>query len=504
VAYSRIEAAVERSRDREQLDEARTGYERDTFGVPAHVQAAAEAAGETSVRSGPQDIAVAAEGSGVAAVRGAGGGSAPLRLFPAFDAHNPPSEDLIDDCVHCGFCLPTCPTYLLWGEEMDSPRGRIHLMKAGNEGRLGMTDTFVRHFDQCLGCMACVTACPSGVQYNKLIEATRSQVERRYRRDPADKLFRRLVFTLFPYPFLLLYRASGLQVLVGRTGLLGLLPPRLRSMHDLMPRMTWKRLRLRVPGRVQPGGPARARVGLLTGCVQRVFFPQVNAATVRVLASEGCEVIAPRGQACCGALALHAGYEEQARQFARELIGVFEREGLEYVAVNAAGCGSTMKEYGHLLRGDPDYAERAARFSAGVRDITELLVELGPLATRHPVRARVAYHDACHLAHAQGIRREPRNLLEGIPGIELVPVTEADICCGSAGIYNLVEPKPAGELGERKARHILATGASVVASANPGCTLQIESHARRLGATLKVVHPVEILDRSLHPRRKDR
>ncbi len=505
---------MEQARDKEQRAEAAPGYERQTFGVPAHVQAAAEAAGEVSVRSGPQDIGVATHGSGVEAVRGDGGGAkgAPLRLFPAFDSHNPPSEELIDDCVHCGFCLPTCPTYLLWGEEMDSPRGRIHLMKAANEGRLGMTETFVRHFDQCLGCMACVTACPSGVQYDKLIEATRSQVERRYPRNPADKLFRRLIFTFFPYPkrlrllapFLLLYRALGLRSLASRSGLLDRLPARLRSMHDLMPRMTLKRLRMRVPERLKPGGETRARVGLLTGCVQQVFFPQVNAATLRVLAAEGCEVIAPPEQACCGALALHAGYDEEAREFARKLIEVFEREELDYVAVNAAGCGSTMKEYGHLLRDDSDFAERAARFSARVRDINELLVELGPVAVRYPVRARVAYHDACHLAHAQGIRREPRTLLQGIPGMEVVPVTEAEICCGSAGIYNMVEPKPAAELGERKARHILATGAKIVASANPGCTLQIEAHARRLGANLKVLHPVEILDRSLHPRRKER
>ncbi|MEA2573876.1 MAG: glycolate oxidase iron-sulfur subunit [Chloroflexia bacterium] len=503
---------MEQSRDKEQREEAATGYERTTFGVPAHVQAAAEAAGQVTVRSGPQDIGVAAEGSGVEAVRPGGAHAAPLRLFPAFDSHHPPSEELIDDCVHCGFCLPTCPTYLLWGEEMDSPRGRIHLMKAGNEGRLGMTDTFVRHFDQCLGCMACVTACPSGVQYNKLIEATRSQVERRYSRNPADRLFRRLIFTLFPYParlrllapFLLLYQALGLRTLADRSGLLDRLPARLRSMNDIMPRMTLKRLRMRVPAHVKPKGQTRARVGLLTGCVQQVFFPHVNAATVRVLAAEGCEVIAPAAQACCGALALHAGYEEQAQQFARKLIEVFEREKLDYVAVNAAGCGSTMKEYGHLLRDDPEFAERAARFSSSVRDINELLVELGPVAKRHPIKAKIAYHDACHLAHAQGIRREPRTLLQGIPGVEIVPVTEAEICCGSAGIYNLVEPQPAGELGERKARHILATGAKVVASANPGCTLQIEANARRFGVDLKVLHPVEILDRSLHPRRKER
>lgn len=428
-----------------------------------------------------------------------------LARLAAFDSHNPPSPELIDDCVHCGFCLPSCPTYMLWGEEMDSPRGRIHLMKLGNEGRTEMTDTFVRHFDRCLGCMACVTACPSGVQYNKLVEATRQQIERRHTRSIPDRLFRDFIFALFPYrrrlrslaPLLLLYRKSGLQRAVTRTGLLRRLPARLANLHDMMPDMSMRKLRTRTPAFTPAMGPVRARVGLLTGCVQSVFFPQVNAASARVLSAEGCEVYAPETQGCCGALALHTGREEEAKRFARALIDTFERHDLDYVAVNAAGCGSSMKEYGYLLRDDPEYAERAARFSSRVRDITELLVELGPVAPRRPLRATIAYHDACHLAHAQGIRSQPRLLLEGIPGVVLVPIKEGDVCCGSAGIYNLVEPEPAARLGERKVKNILDTGAALVATANPGCTLQIQSSGRRLGRKIRVLHPVEILDRSL-------
>lgn len=504
---------MEQPRDREQREEASPEYRREMYGVPAHTQAAAEAAGEASVRDGAQDVGYAAALSGAAAVHGPDAGAAPrgfqLPIFPAFDAHHPPSEELIDDCVHCGFCLPTCPTYLLWGEEMDSPRGRIHLMRAGNDGLASMTSTYVRHFDQCLGCMACMTACPSGVQYDKLIEATRSQIERRHARSLPDRLFRKLVFALFPNPgrlrllapLLLLYRASGLRNIMARSRLLNKLPARLVSLHNLMPEVTLKRLRMRLPEQVPARGRTRARVGLLTGCVQRVFFPQVNAATVRVLSTEGCEVFAPPAQGCCGALALHAGLEEDATDYARKLISTFERYNLDFVAVNAAGCGSSMKGYGHLLRDDPAYSERARRFAERVRDVSELLDDLGPVAPRQPLRAKIAYHDACHLAHAQGIRRQPRNLLQGIPGVELVPIAEAEICCGSAGIYNLVEPEPASELGERKARNVIATGARIVASANPGCTLQIESSARRLGHRIRVLHPVEILDRSLHGRK---
>jgi glycolate oxidase iron-sulfur subunit len=392
---------------------------------------------------------------------------------------------------------------VLWGEEMDSPRGRIHLMKMGNEGRAEMTSTFVQHFDQCLGCMACMTACPSGVQYDKLIEATRSQVERNYHRSAPDRLLRALIFWLFPHrrrlrllaPGLLFYQRSGLRALVSRPAVTRRLPGTLASLHDLMPTLTLRKLRMRQAVYTPARGEKRARIGLLTGCIQGVFFPQVNAATTRVLSAEGCDVVAPARQGCCGALALHAGREEEARRYARALIDAFEEEQLDYVAVNAAGCGSSMKEYGYLLRDDLEYAERATRFASRVRDVTEILDELGPVVPRRTLKAKIAYHDACHLAHAQGVRRQPRDLLRGIPGVELVPIKEGDLCCGSAGIYNLVEPKPAAELGELKVRNILDTGADIVASANLGCTLQIESTAHRLGKRIRVLHPVEILDR---------
>lgn len=425
---------------------------------------------------------------------------------------NPQSaiRNLLDDCTHCGFCLPSCPTYILWGEEMDSPRGRIHAMKLLQEGRTDLTPKLVQHFDSCLGCMGCLTACPSGVQYEKLIESTRSRIETTYPRTSGDRLFRRFIFELFPHParlrllapFLILYRRMGLPDLVERIGILKKLPPRLASLHSLMPATTWRNFRRKLPERISPKQSeiTRARVGLLTGCVQRVFFSDVNAATMRVLAAEGCEVYAPTAQGCCGALALHSGREEAAKENARRLIDTFSSEKLDYIVVNAAGCGSSMKEYGHLLRDDPLYAEKAAEFSSRVRDVTELLDQLGPTAPRRSVHAKVAYHDACHLAHAQGIRRPPRAMLESIPGVQIVPIEEQEVCCGSAGIYNLVEPVPAAELGERKARNVIATGATIVASANPGCTLQIESHSRRLGHPVRVLHPVQLLDIALRKR----
>jgi glycolate oxidase iron-sulfur subunit len=289
-----------------------------------------------------------------------------------------------------------------------------------------------------------------------------------------------------------------LRKLLGQT-----LPRRLAALESVAPSLTVDGLRRRLPRFTPASGVRRARVGLLEGCVQRVFFSEVNAASVRVLAAEGCDVVVPT-QGCCGALGLHAGREEESKSRARSLIEAFEKAQVDYVVVNAAGCGSSMKEYGHLLRDDPEYAERAARFSAGVRDITELLADLGPVARRRTMRANVAYHDACHLAHAQKIRRQPRDLLRSIPGIELVPISEGDICCGSAGIYNLVEPEPAAELGDRKARQIIATGARIVASANPGCTLQIKAACERLGHPLQVVHPVQILDAAIRPEGRRR
>jgi glycolate oxidase iron-sulfur subunit len=416
----------------------------------------------------------------------------------AFDDHRPPRQDLINDCVHCGFCLPTCPTYVLWGEEADSPRGRIYLMETGLAGE-PMTDSMVQHFDRCLGCMACVTACPSGVRYDRLIEDTRAQVERRHPRTRAERLLRGAIFRLFPYPRRLrllrgplrAYQASGVRRLLGpllaRT-------PTLATLESLAPRL---RRPERLPERVPAVGPRRAVVGMLTGCVQRAFFPDVNAATARVLAAEGCDVVLPRAQGCCGALSVHTGREAEAQRFARSLIDAFEDAGVDYLVVNAAGCGSSLKEYGDLLRDDPSYAERAAALAAKVRDVSEVLVELGPVAPRHPLPLSVAYHDACHLAHAQGVRAQPRRLLADIPGLSLREIASAEICCGSAGVWNVLNPEPARELGDRKARDVLATGADLLVTANPGCLMQVAAAVHRAGGVIGLAHTVQVLDASI-------
>jgi glycolate oxidase iron-sulfur subunit len=416
----------------------------------------------------------------------------------AFDDHRPPRLDLINDCVHCGFCLPTCPTYVLWGEEADSPRGRIYLMETGLAGE-PMTDSMVQHFDRCLGCMACVTACPSGVRYDRLIEDTRAQVERRHPRTRPERLLRGAIFRLFPYPRRLrllrgplrAYQASGVRRLLGpllaRT-------PTLATLESLAPRL---RRPERLPERVPAVGPRRAVVGMLTGCVQRAFFPDVNAATARVLAAEGCDVVLPRAQGCCGALSVHTGREAEAQRFARSLIDAFEDAGVDYLVVNAAGCGSSLKEYGDLLRDDPSYAERAAALAAKVRDVSEVLVELGPVAPRHPLPLSVAYHDACHLAHAQGVRAQPRRLLADIPGLSLREIASAEICCGSAGVWNVLNPEPARELGDRKARDVLATGADLLVTANPGCLMQVAAAVHRAGGVIGLAHTVQVLDASI-------
>jgi glycolate dehydrogenase iron-sulfur subunit len=425
-------------------------------------------------------------------------------VAPVFDEVDTPQAALIDKCVHCGFCLPSCPTYVLWGEEMDSPRGRIYLMKAGLEGRTAMTPTFVKHFDACLGCMACVTACPSGVQYGPLIERTRAQIERHHQRGLGDRLFRSALFSILPYPRRLrlllapLVFFGGAVEAFGRSAIANLLPPRARTLIRLAPRISWAALMRSVAEKTPASGQPRLKAGLLTGCVQRLVFSHVNVATVNVLAREGCEVLAPSEQGCCGALALHAGRIEQARDFARRVIEVFEHAGVDRVVVNAAGCGSSMKAYSELLADDPEWSARARLFSSRVRDVSEVLTELGePRAARQPLRAKVAYHDACHLAHAQGVRAQPRELLRTIPGLELVSPVESEVCCGSAGIYNLVQPEAAGDLGVRKVRHIAALEPDLVATGNPGCTIQIAAAAAQAGFRWPVVHPIELLDASI-------
>jgi glycolate oxidase iron-sulfur subunit len=422
-----------------------------------------------------------------------------------FDAFHPPSDERIDDCVHCGFCLPTCPTYLLEGVETNSPRGRIYLMKLGKAGEVPMDAEFVRNFDACLGCMACVTSCPSGVKYDELIEAVRPQIERNWERTRADRAFRALIFALFPHParlrvaalFGTIYQRLGIRALLRRTGLLARLPERLQAMDALLPPLRLKAVVARQPALTPAQGVARRRVGMLSGCVQRVFFGDVNAAASRVLAAEGCEVVAPPDQQCCGALSGHAGREEEAMARARHLIDSFERAGVDTVVANVAGCGSAMKEYERLLRDDPAYAERAAAFSAKVRDISEVLFELmedGPHAPRHPLPYQVAYHDACHLGHAQKVTAQPRAVLRGIPDLQVMDIPEAEICCGSAGIYNLVQPDAAQRLGQRKAEQITTTAPDAVVTGNAGCLLQIR---RYLDAGIPLFHPVQLVDAAI-------
>jgi glycolate oxidase iron-sulfur subunit len=419
----------------------------------------------------------------------------------AFDDNHPPSLELLGDCVHCGFCLASCPTYSLWGEEMDSPRGRIDLM---SQGVLGgpLSTSMVTHFDQCLGCMACVPACPSGVQYDKLIEATRSQVERRYKRTFGDRALRSLIFAIFPYPRrvrivtspLRVFQRVGLDRAMRRSRLYARLPLWVRAMEAIAPPIAPEQ---EVAEFVPAAGSRRAIVGMLTGCVQSVFFSGVNAATARVLAAEGCDVVVPRTQACCGALSAHNGREAEALRFARALIDVFEQCKVDTIIVNSAGCGSTMKEYAHLLRDDPMYAAKARDFAARTKDVAEFLDELGPAAPRHPLPIAVAYHDACHLSNAQGVRTQPRRLLSGIPELTVREIADGNLCCGSACIYNLLQPVAAAELGDRKASNVEATGASLLVTANPGCLMQVSAALARKGATIATAHTVEVLDASI-------
>ncbi|HKD43976.1 MAG TPA: heterodisulfide reductase-related iron-sulfur binding cluster [Myxococcaceae bacterium] len=416
-----------------------------------------------------------------------------------------PDKELIDTCVHCGFCLPACPTYQSWGEEMDSPRGRIYLMKQVAEGALPLDRGVVRHIDACLGCMGCVTACPSGVKYDALIEQMRAEIENRYPRRWSDRIFRESIFALFPYPLRLkiavllqlIYVKTGLRWVFHALGLHRLLPRRTAQMESLMPKVSARLLTSSLPPFSPARGERRARVALIAGCVQRVYFPEVNDATIRVLNAEGCDVLVPRGQGCCGALSLHSGRAREAQSFAKDIVARFERENVDAVLVNAAGCGSNLKEYGRLFAGDPQWSERGTRFAAKVKDVSEFLVSLGARAQRHPMSLKIACHDACHLAHAQRIRSQPRELLRSIPGVELCDVPDGDQCCGSAGIYNLLQPKSAREIGARKVENVLSTHAQLLASTNPGCTLQIQMMLRERGAHLVAAHPIELLDASI-------
>jgi glycolate oxidase iron-sulfur subunit len=435
-----------------------------------------------------------------------------------------------DPCVHCGFCLPTCASYRVLGTEMDSPRGRIHMLKAIEAGELTLDATVAGHFDSCLGCFACVTACPSGVRYDQLIEATRPRLNAPELRSPAQRAFRRLLFALLPYPARLravlsplrAYAGTPLQALARRSGLTRLFGPQIEAMERLLPPLAPEAFADRFPVVVPAQGDRRARVGLLLGCVQRLFDPQVNAAAVAVLSANGVEVVIPPEQGCCGAATHHQGELAQTRELACAVIDRFAavvgpgqpagEEPLDAVLVAASGCGHTLRHYDTILAEDPTWAARGSAFAARVLDVHQFLQRLGlseafsarlaPLshADGTPANAErplaVAYHDACHMLHGQGISAEPRALLRRIPHLVLREATEAGVCCGSAGIYNLVQPEEAAELGRIKAADLSGTGAALVASANIGCTLQIRRHLSEGGHPQPVLHPLQLLERS--------
>ena len=433
---------------------------------------------------------------------GASGGSAGSELGSASPAGGGIDYDRFLDCVHCGLCLSACPTYLETGNENDSPRGRIYLMRGVVDGRIDLTPAVRGHLDLCLDCRSCETACPSGVQYGRLIEPFRVDMQK----DERPSWFRRLVlYGLFPYPGRLrlalaparLMQLAGLDRVLDWTGLSRLLPGPLGRMYRLLPR-------LGAAGPVLPEvlpaeGERRARVGLFSGCVGEAMFPETNRATARVLQANGCEVVVPRGQGCCGAIHYHSGSSEPAVAMAGQNVDAFP-DDLDAVIVNVAGCGSMLKDYGHMGQETAGVEASAvaalAGFAGQVKDVSEFLSELGLRDPPGEVPWRATYHDACHLAHAQGVRRAPRELLERVPGLELVPLPESDICCGAAGSYNLTEPEMADRLLARKLAHIESTGADVVITGNAGCSLQLQAALAELEHPVRVVHPVEVLDLS--------
>ncbi len=428
------------------------------------------------------------------------------RLVPGFDGRDRPDRQWILDCVHCGLCLPTCPTYLATGREAASPRGRVYLVRAVEEGRAGISAEFVQHLDQCLGCLACQTACPSGVPYGSLLEAARTQIERQYERSTMDRLWRRVLLDLFTRPArlgpvvgaLYWYQRLGLSKLVRISARVAQRSLRLADIEALMPTIPSSEERQPLREVTPAAGRRVGRLGLLTGCVQRFLLPHVNRATVRVLAAAGYEVITPRDQGCCGALHLHGGRLDEARSLARALIRTFEASRVDAVVANAAGCGAAMKAYGDLLRGDTAWRSRAEAFSARVRDVSQILARISWNGRLRPVSLTATYHDACHLAHAQRIRKEPRTILRQIPGLRLIEMTDSDFCCGSAGVYNLLQVEMAREVLQRKLDRIRDAGAEVVAAGNIGCLLQIGRGLRQAGLPARAVHPVELLDWSLH------
>jgi glycolate oxidase iron-sulfur subunit len=407
-------------------------------------------------------------------------------------------------CVHCGLCLNHCPTYRLWGREADSPRGRIRQMILVDQGEMQLDSSFVTHIDRCLDCRACETACPSGVEYGKLVELARGRIEQEYRRPPVPRGLRRFFYRrLLPYPgrmallarLLRFSRNSGLERLATSAGLLRLLG--METQARLAPPIDREFFTSRL-GRTYPAvGPQRARVAFFAGCIAQMTFSALNDATIRVLQANGCEVVVPAGQWCCGALAVHAGFRDVARDLARRNCDAFPGEEFDAIVTNAAGCGSTMKEYELIFPPDhPDHA-RACSFQHQVRDVTEFLDQLGLAAPLRPLPLRVTYQDSCHLLHGQKIRQAPRRLIRAVPGVELVEMQLSDQCCGSAGVYNVTETDTSMALLRQKMEHARATEAPVILTANPGCILQLRAGAQLASTGQEVLHVVELLDRAL-------
>ena len=429
-------------------------------------------------------------------------GSTPTSL-PGFDQIDRPQQDKISTCIHCGLCLDKCPTYRTLGTEMDSPRGRVYLIKAVDEGRLQMTPSFVDHMYLCLDCRACETACPSHVEFGDLMERARGQIERNLPRTWQQRVLRRLVFAgLFPHPsrlnlvfqVLKWYQRSGLQRLVRRSGLFKLLPDRLGKMEAMTPELPARSFTCSVPDMIQGQAPVNHRVGFFSGCVMNLFQADIHHASSRVLQANGCDILTCKQQVCCGALHMHAGERDLARDLARRNIDAFAQQDVDVIINNAAGCGAQLKTYGELLEEDPAYAERARQFSAKVQDISEFLAQSplrGPLG---PVAKRVAYDDPCHLIHAQGVRQQPRDLLSQVPGLELVPFADAEFCCGAAGIYNITHPDMSMRILEPKLKHLEAANPDVIATGNPGCMMQLQTGVRQAQLDIPVVHPMTLLD----------
>ncbi len=405
------------------------------------------------------------------------------------------------ECVHCGLCTASCPTYLETRDENDSPRGRIYLMRAVVDGRLAMGPGVREHLELCLDCRACESACPSGVRYGHMIEPFKIALHQAAAPGSDSGLIERfLMRNVFPYrdrvklalaPARILQR-MGILDWSERSGLTKLLPGTLQRLTGMLPRL--KRGEGALPEILPPIGPRRARVGLFLGCVGDAMLPATTHATARVLQHNGCEVVVPRGQGCCGAIHYHSGSEAPALELARKNIDVFQKAGVDAIVVNAAGCGAMLKDYAHILASSD--GEPAAQFTAKVKDVCEFLAALGPVAPTGHVDLVATYHDACHLCHAQQVRAQPRSLLAMVPGLELVPLEESEICCGAAGTYNLTQPEMAERLGNRKLDNVEATGAKTVLTGNVGCILQIARHARARGMDLEVAHPIDILDRA--------